>query len=518
MVPDFVRNPPLWARVAAAALGGLVLHILAPPVNLHWLHWVAYVPMFWALRAETPRENHYLAVLYGTLGIAAIFGWIADTITTFSPAIPAVGAYAVLLIYSLAFGLPYLALWAAVHPLRARLGWWWVLLFPAWQVMIEWACTYLTLFPFHHGVSQYRFPYTWQLASITGIWGLTYLVFFVNTALAEAVYRHREGRAFPRTIVLSSVSALCIVMLYGAWRYERVEAALREAPEVRIAQLQSAKGMVERMRRPANQELEIWLSRTRSVPKGTDLVVWPEGTCPYDLTPEKGPRAKAREMLAEVARERNTELLIGGGSTVRRPNPDGEGDDLVVYNSAFHFRKTGELAGRYDKMVPLPFGEYLPFGQKVPDLGRSLGIGDFARGEVPVVFKGDKATFSTPICYEAILSRVCRRFENPELFVTITNDAWFGDTAAPHLHAMMAAVRAVELGVPVFRSAYTGVSLVVEPHGAIQYETEPFTKVHRVVAVRKAGFPTLYGWLGDWFVVLCGGALAFAWWRTRTQE
>ena len=214
--------------------------------------------MFWAIRPDTPRANAYLAVLYGTLGTAGIFVWLADTITTFSPAIPAVGAYGILLLFSLVFGLPYLALWVAVHPMRQRFGWAWVLLFPALQVVLEWVSSYVTLFPFNHGVSQYRFPLTWQLTSITGVWGLTYLVFFVNTSLAEGLYRVQEGRPFPRNLVLSSVCTLCLVLLYGAWRYEAVEATLRDAPVVRIAQLQSDKGMEYRMSHPRREEFESW--------------------------------------------------------------------------------------------------------------------------------------------------------------------------------------------------------------------------------------------------------------------
>ena len=515
--PSSSSRQELWQRVVATLIGAVTLSFLAPPINVHWLHWVAYLPMFWALRADTPRQNRWLALLYGTVGIGTIFRWIAETIVIFSPAIPSVGAYGVLLLFSIVFGLPYVVLWISVHPMRQRFGVWWILLLPALQVVLEWICTYVTLFPFHHGVSQYRFPYTWQLASVTGIWGVSYLVFVVNTAFAEALYRVREGRAFPRPIVLGAIAGLCAVILFGAWRYERVEAQLREAPVLKVAQLQSDKGMQYRMSRPRREEFQSWLEQTRAVPAGTDLAVWAEGACPYDLAPEEGPRAKAREILAEVAREQELELVVGGGSAVRREDPVTGKTDVVIYNSVFHFRDDGSVSGRYDKMVPLPFGEYLPFGDYVPDLRRSLGIGDFERGEVPVVFEGDDARFASPICYEAILTRVCRRFDDVDLFVTITNDAWFGDTAAPHQHAMLAAVRAIELGVPVYRTAYTGVSFVVEPHGAIHHETEPFVEVSRVVEVRNRRIHTIYSQLGDWFVLLCLLALGGAWWRTRAR-
>jgi len=89
----------------------------------------------------------------------------------------------------------------------------------------------------------------------------------------------------------------------------------------------------------------------------------------------------------------------------------------------------------------------------------------------------------------------------------VTNDAWFGDTSGPHLHAMLASARSTELGIPMFRSAYTGVSMVVEPHGKILYETNPFQRVNRIAQVRMASIPTLYRRLGDWFVTLCAAGL-----------
>ena len=87
--------------------------------------------------------------------------------------------------------------------------------------------------------------------------------------------------------------------------------------------------------------------------------------------------------------------------------------------------------------------------------------------------------------------------------MNVTNDAWFGDTAATHQHAMLAAIRSIELGVPLVRAGYTGVSFVVEPHGVIHSETRPFERENRIVGVRMATISTLYGQLGDWFAWLC---------------
>ncbi|MEM6930666.1 MAG: apolipoprotein N-acyltransferase, partial [Myxococcota bacterium] len=240
------------------------------------------------------------------------------------------------------------------------------------------------------------------------------------------------------------------------------------------------------------------------------LAVWPEGACPYSLAERDGKTPQATQILSRVAREQNLELIVGAGTYVRQEGDDGQ-RDTINFNSVYHFHRDGSTSDRYDKMVPLPFGEYWPFGDFLKDLSYSLGIGNFRPGDTPVLFDGDRVKMASPICYEAILPHVCRRFEGADLFVTITNDAWFLDTSAPHLHAMLAAIRSTELGIPMIRSAYTGVSFVVEPHGEIRHETVPFTDVARVVDVRLGKLDTFYRRWGDWFVLLCAFALVAGW-------
>jgi apolipoprotein N-acyltransferase len=508
----------LALRVLATVIGGAVLSLLCPPPNWQALAWVAYLPMLLALDPARPRLNAWLGWLYGVVGVGLLFRWIVGTITLFSP-IPAVGAVAILLLFAAVFGSPYVLLWVSVHPLRRRLGSGWVLAWPALQVLIEWVSMHVLLFPYNHGVGQYRVPYTWQLTSVTGVWGLTFLLFFVNAVLAEALFRRREGGRFPVRALSGAVVTVALVVIYGAWRYERVEAVLREAPKLRIAQLQSDHGMDYRMSHSAREAWDEWVGMTKAIPPGAvDVVVWPEGASPYDLNEDGSRPNQAAKVLSDLARSGNFDLVVGGGTRVRTPDPEMGEDRVEVFNSVYWFAADGALVGHYDKLVPLPFGEYLPLGWLFPDsLGRSLGIGDFRAGRVPVVFEGTNVKAATPICYEAVLPATCRLFADADLFITVTNDAWFGDTANPWQHEMMAATRATELGIPMYRSAYTGVSAAIEPHGVIHAETRPFARVSRVVEVRVATFPTLYKRFGDWFVWLCGLGFAGSLWATRQR-
>lgn len=648
----------LAARVVVTVLAAVLLSSLVAPRYLAVLHWGAYLPMFWVLREDSPRSNRWLLVLYGMIAEGLIFSWISDTITLFSN-IPAIGAIGVNALFAVVFGLRYPVVFGAVFALRRRLGSLWIVALPAWLVLIEYALMKTFLFPYNQGISQYRTPWVWQIASVTGVWGLSYLVLFFNAAFAEWIYRRREGGPPPTRWMAAAVLTLAAVVGFGAWRYQAVEATLADAPVKRVHQVQSRLSMVERMQIQRSDVFKFWYESTDALKPGeADLSVWPEGACPYQLNES----LSGVVPLWQLVKEKGFDLIVGAGTREREPDPTmGEKERQRIFNSVYAFRsdrvqppegdrspaaewaklaaagcrledhhvltpveagalaaagesssgdaacvaslrakevelrtkmkvdatfeaalladpvafamlrvQTERLVGarvaavkerafdraikkgsswwvltdascpdadclsiwtvcqdgqgcdvmpdapHYDKMVPLPFGEYLPLAETFPILAEWIkGPGDFRAGTEAVVFEAGGARLATPICYEGILGYVCRRFDEPDLFVNVTNDAWFGDTAASDLHGMLVAARAIELGVPVFRSAYAGVSFVVEPHGRIHAETELFHEVSRVVDVRLGRVSTVYGALGDWFVAVCALLLGGLWARSK---
>ncbi len=497
-------------RVVVTLASAAALSLISTPVEWWWFHFVVYLPMLWVLRAETPRANFWYGWLYGAFEMALIFRWLVGTITIFAGTpMPTLLGIVALLAFSVAFGFPAAVVWASVHPLRTRLGSGWILAHGALVILVDWLSSFLLLFPYQHGVTMYRTHALWQVVAVTGIWGPTFLMYFFNDAFGEAIYRRRENRPMAPAWPIAAVVTVVVVWLAGLWRYESVEARLATSPTLRIAQLQSSHGMEWRMQVATREEaFAEWMDMTRRIPPGSvDLVIWPEGACPYDLNVAN---SKAGKIIGDLARQGGFAMIIGAGAREREVGPDGK-SRTKNFNTAYFVDADGKVAGRYDKMVPLPFGEYLPLGDYMPWLADMIpGIGDFEAGTVPTVFNTGTVKLAVPICYEAILGRVCRRYPDPDLIVNITNDAWFLDTAAPHQHAMLAAERAEELGIPLYRSAYTGVSMAVEPHGVIHSETAAFEDVARIVTLRMAKTPTLYAKLGDWFVALCGAGLAAA--------
>ncbi len=495
----------IWVRRSLAVLSGLLLTLVSPPLSWAPLHWFCFLPVFIAVHDLPRREAFKIGYLCGFSGVFALFYWLTGTITVFG-GLPYVVSFAILVLFTTVWGLPYGLILQFLPALRARFGAWWVPLFACVWVMAE--RLQPQLFPYYQGVGHYRSPWVWQLASVIGSMGVSFLVVVVNTALTELwLSRGRQWR--PAVIV----GVLFIGNLwFGATRHTALLVADAAAPTFRVSMLQQGIDMVVRLSERGDVALKAWMDMSRKVAKEhPQLVVWPEGSIWFNPTdPMLQPH------LAKLAKNGKYALVLGGGT--HEEDPDGSRRD---WNSVYHFSPEGEVVGRYDKMVPLPFGEYMPWPTSY--LRKYIpGVGDFRAGTEPHIFEVDGVKFSTPICYEAILDGQMRDMaEGVDLYINVTNDAWFGDTPAPHQHAMLSAAQAVQNGRPMVRIAYTGISMVVMPNGDISHYSLPGTDVLKVVAVPIAPVETIYrhgGWLFPWLCALIGAAAVARVWRDGRPE
>jgi len=239
-----------------------------------------------------------------------------------------------------------------------------------------------------------------------------------------------------------------------------------------------------------------------------DLLVWPEGATPFRF------RASPlyRKIIGEFASVSETPILLGA--------PDKDPLSERYYNSAFFLDTTGDIAGQYSKMQLVPFGEYVPlekilfFVEKMANVG-----GNFYPGESYTLFNIGKVRFSTFICFESAFGEIVRQFarRGAQFLVTITNDAWFGDTAGTSQHLSFLPFRAVETRRPVAQAAQSGYTALVDQKGALVAHTELLVPATLVVDLHPAedGTWTVYMLLGNW-VVFLSWALAFLWtWRAR---
>ena len=210
-----------------------------------------------------------------------------------------------------------------------------------------------------------------------------------------------------------------------------------------------------------------------------------------------------------LARAYNVPLLFG--SPVLRHFSSGR---PYLLNSAYLLSPDGVILGRYDKRHLVPFGEYIPLRPALFFLEKLVeGIGDFEAGTVPTVLDlpirsgadGNSVKFGVVICYEVIFPHLVREFtaNGAQLMVTITNDAWFGQSAAPFQHFGMVVLRAVENRVAFARSANTGISGFIDPQGRILHATSIFTEEVVTGRIPVGRVRTFYTQQGDVFAYGC---------------
>lgn len=485
--------------ITAAVFSGFILQFISPPLNLHYLHWFSYVPVLLATDSKNLRTNFSLGYLCGFVGIFFIFNWLYDVVVLFS-SLSSPLSWLLLILFSALLALPYALTIGFTGPLRQRFPQTWIFLFPALWVALEFLTP--SLFPYAQGLSQYRVPWVWQWASVFGTHGVSYLILLTNALTTEIILCRKHSRPWPRTSFISVILILIATLIFGAWRHQHVEKILAASPVVKMGRIQVSETMTQRRQLSAKEQFALYEAQAQKlVDQDFDLMIWPEGVLHLNLF---SPFLKKH--LSALTQAKEFMILMGGGRVLHDIF-----DPKIVSqrNASLLFTPDGDLISWYDKMVLIPFGEYLPWPFDFLK-GKIVGPQNFQSGNDVTVFDTGKFTFATPICYEAILASQVEKMLGGDFLINITDDGWFMDTKAASQHAMLAATMAVKYGIPLVRVSANGISMVVEPHGAIHYETRLFEDVADVISVRRARFETAYQKWGWSFPYLCLGLSVWA--------
>ena len=494
----------------SAALSGGLLAASQPNGNLWPLAWFGLVPLLLAVRGTRPRRAFAIGWFGAILYFAGVFYWIAPTITTYTRITMPV-AIAILILLAAVVALSWGACCAMLEWF-AQAGISRVLSLPAIWVVVEWSRTFFpAAFPWGFlGYSQFAALPIIQMADIFGVYGVTAVLAFSNAVLAEF---RCNGIARHRTLAVAFAAVLVGVPVYGFLRLAQVR-ALESDGSVKVGVVQANIAQDEKWHPGlAARILDTYLSMSReAVAGGAEIVLWPEAAVPFYL--ELDPTG--REMVTDFVAETGVPMMVGSPG---RADRDGTGPRS--YNQAWLVEPDGGLQGPYDKIRLVPFGEYVPFGPLLSWVDKAVeGVGDFGFGRDFVVFEGPEVgradgtasplRSSALICYEGIFPGLTRRFvvDGSELLVNVSNDAWYGRTAAPYQLLGMIATRAVENRVPLIRATNTGISAVVAADGSVRSETplfEPAVFVEEVALVQGA---SLYAMTGDLFVYALVALLA----------
>ena len=429
---------PLPACLLAMLAGSLL--ILPFRVEaLYPVTWFALVPLLIAIRGQKLIHATGLGWLAGmTAHLIGVY-WLVGTMVRFGGIYPLVSLL-LFLVIAAALGTIYIPFVLACRLLPMRHidgklhG---ALLIAAAFTAGEYI--FPSVFPWRIGYSQIRIPELVQIADITGAYGVTFV-----TALCSAVLYQLFVSIIMKTRRYPWQAAAVLIMLvvgylgYGIMRLNTVRTAMAGADTIRIALLQPNVPFDEKFD-PAladQHNRELFQMSAQAAAGGVKLVIWPE-------TGYRSPILGAMKQLeVPVSISSKTYLYIGANVF------DKVAGGYNAHNSVIAVTADGSIVGRYDKHHLFPFGEYLPLSDVFPFLKNFSGpISDFKAGTgPPVQVFPNGVTVGPLICYEDIFPVLSRHAvtDGAQVLVNQTNDAWFGDTAAPHQHLQLARFRSIE--------------------------------------------------------------------------
>ncbi|MCK9594342.1 MAG: apolipoprotein N-acyltransferase [Candidatus Omnitrophica bacterium] len=510
VIKRFVFNPFVLSSFSAILL-------CLPFFNgIFWLvSWFGFIPLFVAIDGKAPVKAFLIAYAGGIIFWLATVYWLAY--------VTGLGLALMLLylaLYQGVFGAAC-AYFFSKHRNSA------ILLVPGFWVILEylrsdlltgfgWALT---------GYSQCLNLPIIQIADITGVWGVSFLILTANVAIyAVCVKRASAGsERLPVSARIKglSVPILCLIaaFAYGFYKLNRGPQPLNiNSFKVAIIQgnipqeLKWSSGTKDFI---INKYLDITRKAVRDNP---DVVVWPEAALPVIL--EADP--VYYEIVRQFCRENSLPLLLG--AVTLRGNS--------YYNSAVLTSRQGILEQRYDKLHLVPFGEYIPLRKVLPFLDTIVPIGEISFGREYTLFdiagaNKAKSKFGVLICFEDVFPELSRNFvrAGAGFLVNITNDAWYMHTPASFQHSLCAVFRAVENRVPVARCANTGISEFIAPKGKAFNVIRDgrgrniFIDGHKTALLSTGGYGlTFYTRYGDIFILILAGLLGAVVLRNRRKN
>jgi len=446
--------------------GSLILAF--PPTDFWGLSWIGLIPLMIAIDGKPPRSAFNFGYVTGIIFFLGTLYWFINMSASagIHSYLAFLALFAIVLYLSCYFGL-FAAGYAyfASSSLIKR-----IFLLPSLWVLLEftrdWLFSGFGWLCLAH--SQYKVYPLIQIADMTGIFGISFLIVMVNILIKEMIYVCLKRQA-PATIFAScGIVALIfsLVFVYGLWRLSQPRGH-KDAP-ILISIVQPN---IPQTRKWLPSEWPMILEELKGLTyqaaqNDPDLIIWPETSFPGFL----GADQDVLKQIKEMARELKTPILFGAIRQDRQK-------DVRFYNSAVLLSPQGEVVSRYDKMHLVPFGEYIPLRRQLPFLGKLIPILDFSAGKRVVLFPGRvygpravSEHYAVLICFEDTIARVTRRAvrAGARLLVNITNDAWFLDTKEPFLHLQAAVFRAVENRCHLVRVANTGISCFIDPQGKIK--------------------------------------------------
>jgi apolipoprotein N-acyltransferase len=467
-----------WVLALASAA---LLILTFPQFHFVWFAPIALTPLLVAVaRERRPLRRFWLGWAAGFVYWFGACYWIQFDLATYGGVGNAAG-WALFTLFSVTKGL-HMAFFALLAGMLMR-RWWAVPAVAALWVAVEVTHGFLGFAWLALGNAGIDMGVPLRLAPITGVWGLSFVFMMMATALALPVLRRPRLEllwllVLPFLVYLPSLPAA----LRGR------EAALLLQPNISESE-QWTPESVDRMEASlANLTMRSALIEASHPPS---IVVWPEVPAPLYYYEDD----RFRQRIDNLARTIRAYLLIGVVAHT------GDGKPL---NSAALISPAGTPISRYDKVNLVPFGEFVPwpfgFVNKI-----STEAGDFTAGRRVVVSPVGDHKIGAFICYESVFPNFVRKFAagGAEVLFNISNDGWFGKSAARQQHLTIVRMRAAENSRWILRSTNDGITGTIDPAGRVLGTLPLFTEATSYTGFSYVADQTFYTRWGDWFPLLC---------------
>ena len=512
MKPNLTK---LLSGLLVSTLSSVLLVVCFPLFQVEWIIWFALVPLFLVFHHVRPVLGFGCAYLAGVIFFGGVFIWAFEIphyhLSHHIILALFLGLYFGVFACFFYFGKKYYGtfgalclapfFWTTLEYIRSNLGF----LSLPWPLL---------------GHSQYENLSLIQIAAFGGAYSVSFVIVLINSASYGVILYFQSIWTSPADMLesnqigkfqIASLLSVTIAIFIGSYLYGQMALAnIQYDKELKISVIQGNIGqeMKAKPRTYAKEIMARYKNLTRQASQNQpDFIIWPEAATPGFVLKNMA----LRKALVDIIQGSDAYFVVGSSEYPKFSK--GDNFDVKKYgNTALYFSPKGELLGQYLKIRLIPFGEYIPYYGKfpwpkfiVPDDSRTYEI----PGTEHNLFNHEGYQFGITICWESHFASLFRAFvkKGANLMINVTNEGWFGDSAAPHQKLVTTVFRAVENRIAIARAANTGISCFIDPLGRItarvqQGEKDTFVQGYLTQTIPWSEGTTIYTKYGDWFVVL----------------